>query len=93
VVLDALTLVEILSGTVRGRVIVTPITDPSLDLPGPHLSDIEVTQALRRYLRDGELDAATAGCAGEPVRPRSGAKLPRAIAEEGPPAPSQPLRP
>ncbi len=29
----------------------------------PHLADIEVVQALRRYVREGELDAAAAAVA------------------------------
>ncbi len=59
-VLHASTLVELMLGTARGRVIAARIADPSLALHAPQLADVEVTQALRRYLRDGELDAATA---------------------------------
>jgi len=63
IVLDASALVELLLGTARGRSIATRIEDPALGLHVPHLADVEVAQAFRRYVRDGDLDAAAAGAA------------------------------
>mgnify|MGYP001582371068 CR=1 FL=1 len=60
IVLDASAIVELLLGTVRGRSIAARIEDPALGLHAPHLVDVEVAQALRRYVRDGELSAASA---------------------------------
>lgn len=60
IVLDASALVELLLGTTRGRSIAARIEDPALGLHVPHLADVEVAQALRRYVHDGELDAASA---------------------------------
>ena len=57
IVLDASALVELLLGTRRGQAIATRISDPGLGLHVPHLADIEVAQVLRRYVREGELDA------------------------------------
>jgi predicted nucleic acid-binding protein len=39
------------------------IADPALGLHVPHLADVEVAQALRRDVREGQLDAASAGAA------------------------------
>ena len=63
IVLDASALVELLLDTLTGRTIATRIADPSLGLHVPHLADVEVVQALRRYAKDGELDAAAAAVA------------------------------
>jgi predicted nucleic acid-binding protein len=68
IVLDASALVELLLGTARGLSIGTRISDPALALHVPHLADVEVAQALRRYVRDGELDAAAAAAALEDLR-------------------------
>ena len=68
IVLDASALVELLLGTSRGRLIGSRIADPELGLHTPHLADIEVAQALRRYVRDGEIDAARASSALEDLR-------------------------
>lgn len=57
IVLDASTIVEMLLGTSRGRAIAERVADPALGLHVPHLADVEVAQALRRYEREGELDA------------------------------------
>jgi predicted nucleic acid-binding protein len=62
-VLDASALVELLLGTQTGRSIAARIADPTLALHVPHLADIEVTQALRRYVREGALDADSASAA------------------------------
>lgn len=63
IVLDASALVELLLGTERGRSIGARIADPTLDLHVPHLADVEVAQALRRYVREDEIDSASAASA------------------------------
>jgi predicted nucleic acid-binding protein len=68
IVLDASALVELLLNTAAGRTIATRIADPALSMHVPHLADIEVTQALRRYAKDGELNAADAAVALEDLR-------------------------
>jgi predicted nucleic acid-binding protein len=60
IVLDASAIVELLLATRRGGAIAARLADPTLSLHVPHLADVEVVQALRRYVRDGELDAASA---------------------------------
>ena len=63
IVLDASALVELVVGTPAGRRLAARIADPAVSLHVPHLADIEVTQALRRYAREGDLtddDAARA---------------------------------
>ena len=60
IVLDASALVELVLDTPTGRVVASRIADPSLGLHVPHLADIEVAQALRRYALDGDLKAAEA---------------------------------
>lgn len=68
IVLDASALVELLLNTAAGRAIATRIADPALGLHVPHLADIEVAQALRRFAKDGQLDAADAVVALEDLR-------------------------
>ena len=63
IVLDASALVELLLGTSQGHTIAGRITDPRLGLHTPHLADVEVAQALRRYVREGALDAVSAASA------------------------------
>ena len=63
IVLDASTLVELLLGTEQGRRVAARIADPTLGLHVPHLADIEVAQTLRRYVRDREIDPASATAA------------------------------
>lgn len=63
IVLDASAVVELLLGTRLGRSIAARIADPELGLHVPHLLDVEVTQALRRYVQSGELDQASAEAA------------------------------
>jgi predicted nucleic acid-binding protein len=70
IVLDASALAELLLGTPTGQTVATRIADPSLGLHVPHLPDVEIVQALRRYAKDGELDAATAAVALETFMPR-----------------------
>lgn len=68
IVLDASALVELLLGTDQGRSIAARISDPTLGLHIPHLADVEVAQALRRYVREGNLDLASARAALEILR-------------------------
>lgn len=63
IVLDASALVELLLNTVRGQAVAALIEDPDIGLHVPHLVDVEVAQALRRYAQDGELDADDAEAA------------------------------
>lgn len=60
IVLDASAIVELLLGTVPGRAVAARIEDPAVGLHVPHLLDLEVVQVLRRYLREGEIEAASA---------------------------------
>jgi predicted nucleic acid-binding protein len=68
IVLDASAVVELLLGTEAGRSIALRIADPALGLHVPHLVDLEAVQALRRYVREGELDRDTAKAALEDLR-------------------------
>lgn len=68
IVLDASALVELLLDTPAGRSIAARIANPDLALHVPHLADVEVAQALRRYAKDGELDAGAAVAALEDLR-------------------------
>ncbi len=68
IVLDASVLVELLLWTRAGRVVATRVADPGLSLHVPHLADVEVAQALRRYARDGLLGSADAARALEDLR-------------------------
>jgi predicted nucleic acid-binding protein len=68
IVLDASALVELLLGTGLGRSIAARIADPATSLHAPHLVDVEVAQAFRRYVREGELDAASAAEALDDLR-------------------------
>lgn len=63
IVLDASALIELILVTPVGQVIAARIADPAVGLHTPHLADIEVAQALRRYARDGGIDEATAASA------------------------------
>jgi predicted nucleic acid-binding protein len=60
IVLDASALVELLLGTAEGEAVARRIADPELSLHVPHLVDLEVVQALRRYVREREIDASDA---------------------------------
>ena len=60
IVLDASALVELLLNTPTGQTIATRIGDPALGIHIPHLADVEVTQALRRYVQKGELNEGEA---------------------------------
>lgn len=63
IVLDASALVELLLETSSGHRVAALIADPGVGLHVPHLADIEVTQALRRYAIDGETAAIDAEAA------------------------------
>ena len=66
--MDASALVELLLATATGRKIAARIADPGLSLHVPHLADVEVVQALRRYVREGNLDADSATAALDNLR-------------------------
>lgn len=68
IVLDASALVELLLNTALGQAVATRIADPALGVHVPHLADVEVTQALRRYAMDGDLEAADAAAALDDLR-------------------------
>jgi predicted nucleic acid-binding protein len=68
IVIDAFAVVELLLGTKMGRSITNSISDPALALHAPHIVDVEVAQALRRYVHDGDLDLSTAKAALEDLR-------------------------
>lgn len=55
IVLDASAVLELLLGTGRGRKIATRIGDPGVSLHVPHLLDLEVANALRRYAHAREI--------------------------------------
>lgn len=57
IVLDASALVELVLETPAGRTVASRIADPATGLHTPHLADIEIVQALRRYVREGEISA------------------------------------
>ena len=60
IVLDASALVELLLDSPAGRAVGMRIADPATGLHVPHLADVEVTSALRRYVKEGDLTSATA---------------------------------
>lgn len=68
IVLDASAIVELLLGTAKGRSVAKRIADPQIGIHTPHLADIEVVHVLRRYLRDREIDQASASGAIEDLR-------------------------
>ena len=53
-VLDASAVLELILGTKIGQAIAERVTDPAIALHAPHLIDVEIAQALRRYVREGE---------------------------------------
>lgn len=63
IVLDASALVELVLGTPTGQIVAERISDPAIGLHVPHLADVEVAQALRRYTLDGEIAAGIAAVA------------------------------
>jgi predicted nucleic acid-binding protein len=67
-VLDASAVVELLLGTELGRAVAARVSDPAADLSAPHLLDVEVAQALRRYARDRLLTPREAAAALDDLR-------------------------
>ncbi len=61
IVLDASAVLELLLGTPAGRRVAKRIRSPRLSLHAPHLIDLEVAQALRRYVASSVLDEERAG--------------------------------
>jgi predicted nucleic acid-binding protein len=59
IVLDASAALELLLGSRRGRRVAARVASTSLTLHAPHLLDLEVAQALRRYAAAGLIDAET----------------------------------
>lgn len=57
IVLDASALIELLLHTKVGELVADRISDPEIRLHTPHLADVEVAQALRRYVRSGDIEA------------------------------------
>lgn len=68
IVLDASAVLELLLGTPVGRKVAERIADRALGLHAPHLIDVELAQALRRYVRAGEIDEDSAALALEDLR-------------------------
>jgi predicted nucleic acid-binding protein len=68
IVLDASAVLELLLGTTTGREVAERIADPGVGLHAPHLVDVEVAQALRRYVMGGEVDEDSAADALEDLR-------------------------
>lgn len=58
IVADASAVVELLLGGDRAAAIEARLLQPAETVHVPHLLDVEVAQALRRYALSGELDAA-----------------------------------
>ena len=56
IVLDASAVVELLLDTATGRRVAILMEDASMGLHAPHLLDVEVVSALRRFVSDGSLD-------------------------------------
>src|SRR5262249_44216252 len=63
IVLDASALLELVLHTSVGQAVGARIADPGTGLHVPHLADLEVVQAMRRSLREKEMDAASAAAA------------------------------
>ena len=68
IVLDASALVELILDTTTGQLVAARIADPVEGLHVPHLADIEVVQALRRYVREGDINAEAAAVALDDLR-------------------------
>lgn len=68
IILDASALVELILDTPTGQAVAARIADPAEALHAPHLADIEVVQALRRYVRERDIDAEAAAVALDDLR-------------------------
>jgi predicted nucleic acid-binding protein len=60
IVLDASAVLELLLATKAGKRVAERIRSPRLSLHVPHLLDLEVLQALRRYVATGSLSSERA---------------------------------
>ena len=60
IVLDASALLELLLGTDAGRSVAERLDAPEETFHAPHLVDVEVMHALRRYVKAAEIDAEKA---------------------------------
>lgn len=60
IVLDASALVELVLNTEVGQLVAARVEDPAEGLHVPHLADVEVAQALRRYVLKQDLDEEAA---------------------------------
>ncbi len=56
-VIDASAAVELLLDTARGRRLNSMLSAESVEIHVPHLVDLEIAQAIRRYVRRGAFDA------------------------------------
>lgn len=63
IVLDASALVELILSSPTGQLVAARIADPAEGLHTPHLADLELVQALRRYVREGLVDEDAAAVA------------------------------
>ncbi len=63
IVLDASAVLELVLHTAAGREVASRIGAPEVSLHAPELLDLEVAQALRHYLRTGEIGEACAEAA------------------------------
>jgi predicted nucleic acid-binding protein len=57
IVLDASAVLELLLNTEAGRRVGREVASPTVSLHAPHLIDVEVTQALRRYVSNEAITA------------------------------------
>ncbi len=58
IVIDASAVLELLLDTSAARRVADRLGKPADPLHAPHLLDVEVAQAVRRYVAAGEIDAA-----------------------------------
>ncbi len=79
IVLDASVVVELLLTTDRGRTVADRIAPMEETLHAPHLIDLEVTQALRRYAATGRLSESRAQQALEDLVDLDMARYPHAM--------------
>jgi predicted nucleic acid-binding protein len=56
IVIDASAVLELLLSTSAGQAVAARIAASGQGLHAPHLVDVEIAQALRRYAREGKLD-------------------------------------
>ncbi len=57
IVLDASAAIELILNTETGRRVAEAIAPPTLSLSAPHVIDVEVAQALRRYVQSETISA------------------------------------